>query len=52
MAAVNRNMFEASVTTDRPQGAPLMILPLNLIAVIVSYVRLATALMDGACAIH
>ncbi|OJZ84598.1 hypothetical protein ASPFODRAFT_82882 [Aspergillus luchuensis CBS 106.47] len=38
MAAVNRNMFEASVTTDRPQGAPLMILPLNLIAVIVSYV--------------
>ncbi|PWY94140.1 hypothetical protein BO94DRAFT_621581 [Aspergillus sclerotioniger CBS 115572] len=38
MAAVNRNMFDASVTTDRPQGAPLMVLPLNLIAVIVSYV--------------
>ncbi|PYH90625.1 hypothetical protein BO71DRAFT_387281 [Aspergillus ellipticus CBS 707.79] len=38
MAAVNRNMFDATVTPDRPHGAPLMILPLNLVALIVSYV--------------
>ncbi|PYH43783.1 uncharacterized protein BP01DRAFT_343957 [Aspergillus saccharolyticus JOP 1030-1] len=36
MATVNQNMFEASVTTDRPQGAPLLVLPLNLIALIIS----------------
>ncbi|PYI26486.1 hypothetical protein BP00DRAFT_381732 [Aspergillus indologenus CBS 114.80] len=36
MATVNQNMFEASVTTDRPKGAPLLVLPLNLIALIIS----------------
>jgi hypothetical protein len=38
MAAVNRNMFDASIATDRPGGASLMLLPLNLIAQIVSNV--------------
>ncbi|KAJ6037113.1 hypothetical protein N7540_001392 [Penicillium herquei] len=38
MAAVNRNMFDASIVTDRPGGASLMVLPLNLIAQIVSNV--------------
>ncbi|KAE8349752.1 hypothetical protein BDV28DRAFT_140533 [Aspergillus coremiiformis] len=37
MAAVNRNMFDASVTTDRPRGGSLMVLPLNLIAFIISH---------------
>lgn len=38
MAAVNQNMFDASIVTDRPGGASLMVLPLNLIAQIVSNV--------------
>lgn len=38
MATVNRNMFGASIT-EPPRGAQLMVLPLNLIAEIVSYVR-------------
>lgn len=38
MAAVNRNMFDASITTDRPGGVSLMKLPLNLIVQIVSNV--------------
>ncbi|KAF9893234.1 hypothetical protein FE257_011657 [Aspergillus nanangensis] len=37
MAAVNRNMFEASVTTDQPHGGSLMVLPLNLLALIISH---------------
>ncbi|KAG0161313.1 hypothetical protein PDIDSM_8847 [Penicillium digitatum] len=37
MAAVNRNMFEVSITQP-PGGAQLMVLPLNLIAEIVSHV--------------
>ncbi|KAL4887330.1 hypothetical protein BJY04DRAFT_175647 [Aspergillus karnatakaensis] len=36
MAAVNRNMFDACVVSERPQGASLLVLPLNLIAQIVS----------------
>ncbi|KAJ5635991.1 uncharacterized protein N7484_009304 [Penicillium longicatenatum] len=39
MAAVNQNMFDASITTDRPRGASLMVLPLNLIAQIVTNVE-------------
>lgn len=39
MATINRNMFEAGVTTDLPRGASLMVLPLNLIAQIVTNVR-------------
>lgn len=39
MAAVNRNMFDASIATERPGGASLMVMPLNLIAQIVSNVR-------------
>ncbi|KAJ5945698.1 hypothetical protein N7454_002537 [Penicillium verhagenii] len=39
MAAVNHNMFDASITTDRPRGASLMVLPLNLIAQIVTNVE-------------
>lgn len=41
MAAVNRNMFDASVSADPPhaRGATVMILPLNLIAQIISHVR-------------
>lgn len=38
MAAVNQNMFDASIATDRPGGASLMVLPLNLIVLIVSNV--------------
>ncbi|KAJ5218677.1 uncharacterized protein N7498_000776 [Penicillium cinerascens] len=38
MVAINQNMFEAGITTDRPGGASLMVLPLNLIAQIVSNV--------------
>lgn len=38
MAAVNQNMFDASIATERPRGALLMVLPLNLIAQIVSNV--------------
>ncbi|BCR89959.1 uncharacterized protein ACHE_51157S [Aspergillus chevalieri] len=38
MAAVNRNMFEATVTADMPGDASLMVLPLNLIDKIISYV--------------
>lgn len=40
MANVNRNMFDASIITDRPGGASLMVLPLNLIVQIVSNVSL------------
>ncbi|KKK19889.1 hypothetical protein ARAM_000462 [Aspergillus rambellii] len=36
MAAVNRNMFDACVAVERPQGASLLVLPLNLIALIVA----------------
>lgn len=43
MAAVNRNMFDASIATDRPGGASLMVLPLNLIAEIVSNVSFPSA---------
>lgn len=39
MATINRNMFEAGITTDRPRGASLMLLPLNLVAQIVANVR-------------
>lgn len=38
MAAVNQNMFDVSIANDRPGGASLMVLPLNLIAQIVSNV--------------
>lgn len=38
MVAINQNMFEAGITADRPGGASLMVLPLNLIAQIVSNV--------------
>ncbi|KAG2417746.1 hypothetical protein HFD88_008965 [Aspergillus terreus] len=38
MAAVNRNMFDASVTTENPREGSLMALPLNLIALIISHV--------------
>ncbi|KAI2789948.1 hypothetical protein POX_d05449 [Penicillium oxalicum] len=38
MAAVNQNMFAANVASDRPGGVSLMLLPLNIIAQIVSYV--------------
>ncbi|KAL4889594.1 hypothetical protein BDV59DRAFT_186145 [Aspergillus ambiguus] len=38
MAAVNRNMFDASVTTECPREGSLMVLPLNLIAFIISQV--------------
>ncbi|KAL3459065.1 hypothetical protein BJX64DRAFT_291608 [Aspergillus heterothallicus] len=36
MAAVNANMFNASIALERPQGASLLVLPLNLIAQIVA----------------
>ncbi|KAB8077749.1 hypothetical protein BDV29DRAFT_167760 [Aspergillus leporis] len=36
MATVNQNMFGVSVTTDRPRKGSLMVLPLNLIAFIIS----------------
>lgn len=39
MAAVNRNMFEATVTAHTPDDASLMVMPLNLIDKIISYVR-------------
>lgn len=38
MATVNRNMFDATVTADQPGEASLMVLPLNLIAKIISHV--------------
>lgn len=41
MAAVNQNMFDASIAMDRPGGSSLMVLPLNLIAEIVSNVSVA-----------
>ncbi|KAI9928135.1 hypothetical protein MW887_002168 [Aspergillus wentii] len=37
MAAVNRNMFDASIMTDRPHEGSLMVLPLNIIALIISH---------------
>lgn len=40
MAAVNRNMFDACVATERPHGPSMLVLPLNLIAQIVGCVRL------------
>lgn len=40
MAAVNRNMFDATVTNDHPREGSLMVLPLNLIALIISHVCL------------
>ncbi len=40
MAAVNRNMFDACVATERPQGPSMLVLPLNLIAQIVGCVRI------------
>ncbi|KAI9367405.1 hypothetical protein BJX61DRAFT_528577 [Aspergillus egyptiacus] len=36
MADVNRNMFDACVVSERPQGPSLLVLPLNLIAQIVA----------------
>ncbi|KAL4802122.1 hypothetical protein BDV18DRAFT_147546 [Aspergillus unguis] len=36
MAAVNRNMFDATIAFERPHGPTLLILPLNLIAQIVA----------------
>jgi len=48
MAAVNRNMFDASITTDRPGGVSLMKLPLNLIVQIVSNVSLSPPLSEKA----
>lgn len=47
MAAVNRNMFDASITTDRPGGVSLMKLPLNLIVQIVSNVSLFPSLQKS-----
>lgn len=43
MAAVNRNMFDATVSTDIPsaRGGTVMGLPLNILAQIISYVRLS-----------
>ena len=38
MATVNRNMFDATVTADQPGEASLMVLPLTLIAKIISHV--------------
>ncbi|KAJ5757494.1 uncharacterized protein N7511_006188 [Penicillium nucicola] len=38
MATVNQNMFGASIGAEPPGGASLMVLPLNLIAQIVSHV--------------
>ncbi|OJI95931.1 hypothetical protein ASPVEDRAFT_121477 [Aspergillus versicolor CBS 583.65] len=38
MAAVNRNMFDACVATERPHGPSMLVLPLNLIAQIVGCV--------------
>ncbi|KAJ5489096.1 hypothetical protein N7539_003986 [Penicillium diatomitis] len=38
MATVNQNMFAANVASDRPGGVSLLLLPLNLIAQIVSNV--------------
>lgn len=38
MATVNRNMFDATVTADQPGEASLMVLPLTLIAKIISQV--------------
>lgn len=40
MAAVNRIMFDTGTTMDQPREASLMVLPLNLIAAIVAYVRI------------
>lgn len=40
MAAVNQNMFDASVAFERPRGASLLVLPLNLIVQIVSNVSM------------
>ncbi|KAL2001541.1 hypothetical protein VTN02DRAFT_1639 [Thermoascus thermophilus] len=39
MAAVNRNMFDASIAADGPnaRGPTVMVLPLNIIALIISY---------------
>lgn len=45
MAAVNQNMFDASIAMDRPGGASLMLLPLNLIAQIVSNVSFPSVLV-------
>lgn len=42
MAAVNQNMFDASIATDRPGGASLLVLPLNLIVQIVSNVSFSS----------
>lgn len=42
MAAVNQNMFDANVAFERPRGSSLLVLPLNLIAEIVSNVCLST----------
>ncbi|KAJ5312579.1 hypothetical protein PENANT_c007G06227 [Penicillium antarcticum] len=39
MATVNQNMFGANIGAEPPGGASLMVLPLNLIAQIVSYVE-------------
>ncbi|KAJ5246649.1 hypothetical protein N7468_001632 [Penicillium chermesinum] len=39
MAAVNQNMLDAGVIFERPRGASLLVLPLNLIAQIVSNVE-------------
>ncbi|KAJ6043777.1 hypothetical protein N7499_006197 [Penicillium canescens] len=39
MATVNQNMFGASIGAEPPGGASLMVLPLNLIAQIVSHVE-------------
>ncbi|KAF7165574.1 hypothetical protein CNMCM5623_009759 [Aspergillus felis] len=36
MAAVNRNMFDASITAERPHGASLLVLPLNVLALIIA----------------
>ncbi|KAL4782219.1 hypothetical protein BJX76DRAFT_296676 [Aspergillus varians] len=36
MAAVNQNMFDACVAIERPQGPSMLVLPLNLIAQIVT----------------
>ncbi|OJJ51061.1 hypothetical protein ASPZODRAFT_127067 [Penicilliopsis zonata CBS 506.65] len=46
MAAVNMNMFEAKIVTDNPSASrpSLMVLPLNLIAGIVSHVDKASDL--------
>lgn len=47
MATVNQNMFGANIGAEPPGGASLMVLPLNLIAQIVSHVRNTDAIIPA-----